>query len=74
MDASPKTKARRILDPVIDFTKYWGYFDGACQGTPGKCGVGVLLYLTMSELFAWKYMEQGKEPIIELRHMLCGCF
>ena len=74
MDASPKTKSRRILDPVIDFTKYWVYFDGACQGTPSKCGAGILLYLEKSQFFAWKYMEQGKEPIIELRHMLCGCF
>ena len=45
-------KSRRILDPVLDFTKYWGYFDGASQGKPGKCGAGILLYLTKSQFFA----------------------
>ena len=50
-------KSRRLLDLVIYFTKYWGYFDGACKGTPGKCGEGVSLYLKKSQFFAWKCME-----------------
>lgn len=35
----PKQKGtRRLKDPNIHFSKRWGFFDGASQGTPSICG------------------------------------
>lgn len=33
-----------IKNPNIDKSKAESYFDGACQWTPGVCGVGGLFY------------------------------
>jgi ribonuclease HI len=47
--------ARILKDPVIDFTKAWGFFDGACQGTPGMCDAGALIFLDKHYFFSIKY-------------------
>jgi hypothetical protein len=46
---------RSLQEPIIDHTKPWGFFDGACQGTPGTCGVGAILYLDNANYFLLKY-------------------
>jgi hypothetical protein len=46
---------RNLQEPSIDFTRPWGFFDGACQGTPGICGAGAILYLDNAHHFSLKY-------------------
>jgi ribonuclease HI len=41
--------------PNIDQSISWGFFDGACQGSPGECGVGAILFLKSSHHFSLKY-------------------
>lgn len=42
---SIKEKSARILkEPVIDFGKAWGFFDGAFQGASWLCGAGVIFF------------------------------
>jgi ribonuclease HI len=33
----------------------WGFFDGACQGIPGTCGVRAIIYLDNANYFLLKY-------------------
>jgi hypothetical protein len=46
---------RSLQEPIIDHTKPWGFFDGACQGTLGVCGARVILYLDNVNYFLQKY-------------------
>jgi hypothetical protein len=42
-----KVKGPRLPTmPEVDFEVPWGFFDGACQGHPHVCGVGIVLYLS----------------------------
>lgn len=53
---APKIKATRILqEPVIDFSKTWGFFHGACQGTPGLCGAEAILFFNNHHYFTIIY-------------------
>lgn len=38
---------RYLQAPYIDQTLPRGYFDGPCQGVPGECDLGALLYLNV---------------------------
>ena len=44
-----------INEPIIDLTKAWVLFDGACQGTPGLCGAKETLFLNNHHYFTLKY-------------------
>jgi hypothetical protein len=37
--------SRQIYVEMIDRTRAWTYFDGACQGDPLVCGVDGVIYL-----------------------------
>jgi hypothetical protein len=50
-----ETKTPRILKLLdIDYTKAWGYFDGASHGNPGICESGGILYLSTTHHFSFK--------------------
>jgi len=38
-------KTQTLIPPPIDYVVPWGYFDGAYQGHPPKCGVGPILFI-----------------------------
>ena len=44
-----------IKEPIIDLTKSWGLFDGACQGTLGLCGTKETLFINNHHSFTLKY-------------------
>jgi hypothetical protein len=47
------------LPPDIDYSIPWGYFDGASQGVPPRCGVGVVLYINHSHYIHIRYSPGG---------------
>ena len=48
----PNPKVPKILqEPSIDFTRIWGFSDGAYQGTPRVCGAWAILFLENCKLF-----------------------
>jgi len=49
------TKVRGLLEPCIDKEKPWGFFDGACQGVPGYCGAGAVLFIDMSQYYLVRF-------------------
>lgn len=52
----PKRSCPRIPQaPNIDQSISWGFFDGACQGSPGECGAGAILFLKSSHHSSRKY-------------------
>jgi ribonuclease HI len=57
---------------MIDSSFAWGFFDGACQGTPGKCGAGVVLHFSSLHFFSLKY-GAALEQTTELNFLPCGC-
>jgi ribonuclease HI len=40
----------------LDFGIPWGYFDGASQGHPPRCGVGVVLYIIHNHYIFIRYV------------------
>jgi hypothetical protein len=44
-------KFRNIIEPVIDKEIPWGFFDGASQGHPARCGVGVVLFISANHYY-----------------------
>ena len=44
-----------IKEPTINQYYAYGFFDGACQGTPGSCWAGAILYLNQHHYFLLKY-------------------
>jgi ribonuclease HI len=40
---------------LIDVSKSWGLFDGACQGNLGSCGPGATLYLHNHHYFSLEF-------------------
>jgi len=65
---SSKERATRLLrEPVINYDQARGFFDGAFRGSPGLCGVGVLLCLYQSHHFNLKLaVGQGTKNRAEL--------
>jgi ribonuclease HI len=52
--------------PEIDFKISWGYFDGACQGHPPVCGIGVVLFLNHSHYLYIRYAPRsGTNNMVE---------
>jgi ribonuclease HI len=41
--------------PEMDFGTPWGFFDGASQGHPPMCGVGVVLFFNQSHYIHIRY-------------------
>jgi hypothetical protein len=39
-------KQRPTISLEIDKQIPWGFFDGACQGNPPKCGAGTVLFIS----------------------------
>jgi ribonuclease HI len=48
-------KTRLPVLPTIDYEVPWGYFDGASQGHPPMCGVGVVLYIKQNHYIHIRY-------------------
>jgi ribonuclease HI len=47
------------IPPTIDPSYPWGFFDGACQGHPPRCGVGVVMYLSSTHYIHIRYAPGG---------------
>jgi len=45
-----------LLIPSIDHDKSWGFFEGACQGTSGKCEARISLLIAPSHFSLMKYV------------------
>lgn len=46
-----EVKSKNPKKPImqaIDYDIPWGFFDGACQGLPLVCGVGVVLFMSQN--------------------------
>ena len=55
------------VQEVIDKTYPWGYFDGASQGDPTMCGVGVVLFLEEGHHFQDRWgIGEGTNKKVEL--------
>lgn len=60
-------RTRNPGQEVIDKTVPWGYFDGAAQGEPTVCGVGVVLHLNEDHFFRLKWgLGEGTNNRAEL--------
>jgi hypothetical protein len=46
-----KIKVRNLVMPKVKDGIPWGFFDGACQGHPSFCGVGVIIYISKEHFF-----------------------
>jgi ribonuclease HI len=52
----PKQKKNKnSVMPHIDYDILWGFFDGASQGDPPRCGVGGFFFLNQSHYFHIHY-------------------
>ena len=49
---------RNLLDPCIYKEKHWEFFYGACQGDPGMCGIGAVLFIHTSQYFLIIYASR----------------
>lgn len=63
-----KAKTPIILKhPDIDYTKAWGYFEGASQGNPGICGFCGILYLSTTHHISFEVaFGQGSNKRAEM--------
>jgi hypothetical protein len=52
---APRKVVMPLRAPSFNLSVAWGYFDGACQGVPGSCGAGIVLYLTFDHFFHLKF-------------------
>jgi hypothetical protein len=48
---------RHLQEPCIDFNRPWGFFDGTCEGAPGVCRAGTVLYLNNAHYFSLKFRD-----------------
>lgn len=44
-----------LKHPESNSSFAWGFFDRACQGTPGKCGAGMILHVSSLHYFSLKH-------------------
>jgi ribonuclease HI len=60
--------------PKIDQGMAWGFFDGANQGHPLRCGVDMVLYLNQSNYVQIRYAfgrgSNNKDELLSLRTLL----
>jgi hypothetical protein len=49
-------KVRVLLMPLLDYETPWGFFDGASQGHPPRCGFRVLLFMNSRHFFYIRYV------------------
>jgi hypothetical protein len=55
-ECKPKLVNARVPSmPTLDLEIPWGFFDGAIQGHPPRCGVGAVLFLNISHFFHIRY-------------------
>jgi hypothetical protein len=63
-------KGQKLCNPILPSLDYeipWGYFDGASQGHPPSCGVGVVLYINQNHYIYIRYAPGGgKNNKVEL--------
>jgi len=53
-----------IIFVDINKQRPWGYFDGACQGPNGICGIGFILYFSYSHyLFGKSNLGSGTNNV-----------
>lgn len=54
MEPIQQNSQKNLNIPEIDKSKAWRYFDGACQGNPGICGVGGIIFTRDNHVVAFK--------------------
>jgi hypothetical protein len=52
-------KMHNLVLPSLDYEISMGYFDGASQGHPPKCGVGVVLLINQNHYIYIRYAPGG---------------
>jgi ribonuclease HI len=63
----PKNKQCTPILPTLDYDIPWGYFDGASQGHPPSCRVGVVMFINQNHYIYIRYAPgQGSNNRAEL--------
>lgn len=66
IDLKPKN-LRLLSMPDLDYEIPWGFFDGASQGHPPYCGVGVVLFVSQNHFIHIRYSpDRGTNNRAEL--------
>jgi hypothetical protein len=67
-------KPRLLVMPSLDLGILWGFFDGAAQGHPSKCSVGVVLFIIQTHYIHIRYAPRrgtnNKDEMIALWTLL----
>jgi hypothetical protein len=66
-------QSRMVKSPILNKSVAWGYFEGACQGSPGSCRAWVILLLNEKRFISFK-IQLGRGQTTELNFMLYGYY